>query len=157
MTDEKKRKLEQAADAWFVHVRLMDAVCRELGTRYAAVLQPALGVGVPRAELAAVYGESLRRGTPDEALSRLLATPGALETLEHLYGLMRDRARGHEWFHDLSGPAVIPYGEGCFHSPRYPNALGNGRIARAIADTIVAGLPHGRCDSPEPRPAAGDR
>lgn len=132
---ERLRALEAAADAWYAHARMMAAVCREYGVRYAAVLQPALGVGMSRADLVALLREA--RNGDDAVLRRLLARPGALESVDCLYAFIRDRA-GHEpWFHDFSGPGVLPYAAGCFHSPRYPNARGNGRIASRMAEAVV--------------------
>lgn len=137
LTADRHAALQRAATAWLTHVKLMAAVSRELGARYIAALQPALGVGKSREELVDSLRESLDRGQADETLHTLLARPGYLESIDSLYRSMREGAAGQPWLLDLSGPDVIPASNAGFHSPRYPNARGNHLIAVRLADAIT--------------------
>lgn len=137
LTADRHAALQRAATAWLTHVKLMAAVSRELGARYIAALQPALGVGMSRDELVDSLRESLDRGQADETLHTLLARPGYLESIDSLYRSMQEGTAGQPWFLDLSGPDGIPAATAEFHSPRYPNARGNQRIAVRLADAIT--------------------
>lgn len=132
LSDDRRARLVQAADGWLVHERMMQAICREFGARLLVVLQPAMGVNGSREELFAAWRRSVDAGAPDPVLHALLARPGALESLAHLYGLLRERGRTLDGFHDASLPGVVPDTADYYHSPRYPNAKGNARIAEAI-------------------------
>lgn len=135
---ERRERLAEAADAWLVHERMMRAVCREFGVRHVVVLQPALGVNATREALVAAWRETVDAGAPDEVLQRTLARPGAHESLAHLYGLLRERGRTLDDFHDASLPPLLPDSGAYYHSPRYPNARGNARIAAAIQELLQA-------------------
>lgn len=135
---DRRAALERAAAAWLTHVRLMAAVSREFDVRYIAALQPALGVGLSRAELVRALRESIDRGQPDTTIDTLVSRPGYLESLEALYQSMRAGAAGQPWFLDLSGPDVIPASAAGYDSPRYPNARGNRLIAARLADAVGA-------------------
>lgn len=134
---DRRAALDRAAAAWLTHVQLMAAVSRELGVRYIAALQPALGAGLSRAELVQALRESHERGQPDRAIHALLSRPVYLESIDSLYRSMREGAAGQPWFLDLSGPDVIS-SSADYHSPRYPNARGNHLIAVRLADAITA-------------------
>jgi hypothetical protein len=137
LTADRRAALERAATAWLTHVKLMAAVSRELGVRYIAALQPAMGVGMSRDELVDSLRESLARGQPDETIHTLLSRPGYFESIDFLYRSMRKGAAGQPWLLDLSGPDVIASSTKGFHSPRYPNARGNHLIAVRLADAIT--------------------
>lgn len=134
---DRRAALERAATAWLAHVRLMAAVSEECGARYVAVLQPAMGVGLTRTELVHSLRDSMDRGEPDAAIRTLLSRPGYLESIDLLYRFMREGAAGQPWFVDFSGPEVLPASATWFHSPRYPNADGNQRIALRLAEAVV--------------------
>ncbi|MGB8853255.1 MAG: hypothetical protein WCC69_06805 [Pirellulales bacterium] len=134
---DQSAALDRAAAAWLTHVKLMAVISRELGARYIAALQPAMGVGMSRNELVAALRESLDRGQPDAAIHALLSRPGYLERVDSLYRSMREGAAGQPWFVDLSGPKVIPASMAGFHSPRYPNAQGNHLIAVRLAKVVT--------------------
>lgn len=136
LSDDRKARLAQAADKWLVHVRMMQAICREFGVRPLIVLQPAMGVNASREELVTAWQRTVEAGAPDRVLQTLLAGRGRLESLTHLYGLLRDRGRTLDGFRDASLPGILPDSVEYYHSPRYPNARGNARIAKAIFDML---------------------
>lgn len=137
LSAERRSRLESAADAWLLHVRLMNAICRELDARYIVVLQPAMGVNMSRDELFTAFMASADAGRPDAVLHALLARKGYLESVSYLYTLLRDRGRSLEAFHDTSLPGVLPDSQEFYHSPRYPNAKGNARIADTVLKLLL--------------------
>jgi hypothetical protein len=132
LSDERRALLEKAADAWLIHNRMMQAICREFGVRHLVVLQPAMGVTATRESLVAAWQASVDAGSPDPVLHALLARKGALESLAYLYAALREHGRSIEGFHDASLPAIMPDTAEYWHSPRYPNAKGNARVAEVI-------------------------
>lgn len=133
---DRRERLALAADAWLVNMRMMQAVCREFGVELLVVLQPAMGVNASREELVAAWRATVEAGSPDPVLHALLARKGGLESLSHLYELLRERGRSLEVFRDASLPGILPDTAEYWHSPRYPNAKGNERIAEAIAKML---------------------